>query len=293
MAKFNLDNYETVEERLKKFWNDYPNGRIETEVIHITEDGTCVTIRSEIYKDMEDARPVSTGIAQETKGQGGFANTDAWMENAETSSLGRSLSNWIYQGANKPRPSKEEMSKVGNSKPKVEVEKAAAKPMTKDEATSLNKAAEEFAADIGAKATPIADQINSILEGMLPNKTKRDELKAKVYKELTDTNNPDIPFGLNKDLETWTTTNCDVFITAFEREMELMDSISQVFDTDVVKVCPKCNHAGAIEDNRQKKADDPDKFGKIPDFACSSYNNAGGCGAGWWIGNEELPTEWI
>jgi hypothetical protein len=60
-----------------------------------------------------------------------------------------------------------------------------------------------------------------------------------------------------------------------------------------VKVCPKCNHAGAIEDNRQKKADDPDKFGKIPDFACSSYNNAGGCGAGWWIGNEELPTEWL
>jgi len=158
--------------------------------------------------------------------------------------------------------------------------------MTKDEATSLNKAAEEFAADIGAKATPIADQINSILEGMLPNKTKRDDLKAKVYKELTDN-------GLNKDLETWTTTDCDVFVTAFEQEMELIDSVSQVFDTDVVKVCPKCNHAGAIEDNRPKKADDPDKFGKIPDFACSSYNNAGGCGAGWWIGNEELPTEWI
>jgi hypothetical protein len=208
------------------------------------------------------------------------------MENCETSSIGRALANWKYQGSNKKRPSAEEMSKVGNSKPKVEVEKAPSKPMTKDEAVSLNKAAEEFAADIGAKATPVADQVNSILEGMMPNKTKRDELKSKVYKELTDD-------GLNKDLETWTTQDCDVFITAFEQEMELMDSVSQVFDTDVVKVCPKCNHAGAIEDNRQKKADDPDKFGKIPDFACSSYNNAGGCGAGWWIGNEGLPTEWI
>ena len=122
---------------------------------------------------------------------------------------------------------------------------------------------------------------------MLPNKTKRDELKAKVYKELTDD-------GLNKDLETWTTTDCDVFVTAFEQEMELIDSVSQVFDTDAVKIHPKCDtKTCAIEDNRQKKADDPDKFGKIPDFACSTYNNAGGCGKGWWIGNEDLPTEWL
>ena len=98
MPKFDLNNYETVEDRLKKFWKDFPNGRLDTQVIHITEDGTCVTIRSEIFKDMEDERPVSTGIAQETKGQGGFANADAWMENAETSSLGRALSNWNYQG---------------------------------------------------------------------------------------------------------------------------------------------------------------------------------------------------
>jgi len=284
--KFDPNEYEFVEDRLKVFWKDNPEGRIETEILHITPDGQCVTIQTSLFKHAEDARPVTTGIAQETKGQGGYANADAWMENCETSSIGRALANWKYQGSNKKRPSAEEMSKVGNSKPKVEVEKAPSKPMTKDAAVSLNKAAEEFAADIGAKATPVADQVNSILEGMMPNKTKRDKLKAKVYKELTDD-------GLNKDLETWTTQDCDVFITAFEQEMELMDSVSQVFDTDVVKVCPKCNQAGAIEDNRQKKADDPDKFGKIPDFACSSYNNAGGCGAGWWIGNEELPTEWI
>ena len=287
MAKFNPAEYETVEDRLKVFWKDNPEGRIETEILHITPDGQCVTIQASVFKQAEDARPVTTGIAQETKGQGGFANSDAWMENCETSAIGRALANWKYQGSNKKRPSAEEMSKVGNSKPKVEVEKAPSKPMTKDAAVSLNKAAEEFAADIGAKATPVADQVNSILEGMMPNKTKRDELKAKVYKELTDD-------GLNKDLETWTTQDCDVFITAFEQEMELMDSVSQVFDTDAIKIHPRCDiKTCAIEDNRQKKADDPDKFGKIPDFACSTYNNAGGCGKGWWIGNEDLPTEWI
>ena len=123
MAKFNLENYETVEERLKVFWKDNPNARINTEIAHITTEGTCVTIRAEIFKKEEDARPVCTGIAQETKGQGGFANTDAWMENCETSAIGRALANWKYQGSTKPRPSREEMSKVGNQKPDQETPK--------------------------------------------------------------------------------------------------------------------------------------------------------------------------
>ena len=130
MAKFNLDNYETVEDRLKKFWKDFPKGRIDSNVVHITDDGTCVTIRTEIYKDIQDTKPVTTGIAQETKGQGGFANADAWMENCETSSIGRALANWNYQGSTKPRPSREEMSKV-------QVEKVPVKKPTKEEQTAM------------------------------------------------------------------------------------------------------------------------------------------------------------
>ena len=117
MAKFNLENYETVEDRLKQYWKDNPNGRIFTEVVHETEDGSCVTIRALVYIDADDSNPISTGIAQETKGQGGFANTDAWVENCETSAIGRALANWKYQGSSKARPSREEMSKVGNQKP--------------------------------------------------------------------------------------------------------------------------------------------------------------------------------
>jgi hypothetical protein len=106
MAKFDLNSYETVEERLKKFWADNPNGRIDTQVVHITDDGSCVTIKAEVFPDAKVVLPVSTGIAQETKGQGGFANADAWMENCETSAIGRALANWKYQGTDKARPSK-------------------------------------------------------------------------------------------------------------------------------------------------------------------------------------------
>ena len=111
MAKFNLEDYELVEDRLKKYWKENPEGRIETNVVHITDDGSCVTIKAEIMDN--DGRLVSTGIAQETKGDG-FANTTSWMENCETSAIGRALANWKYQGKDKKRPSREEMSKVGN-----------------------------------------------------------------------------------------------------------------------------------------------------------------------------------
>ena len=64
-----------------------------------------------------------------------------------------------------------------------------------------------------------------------------------------------------------------------------------------VKIHPNCEtKTCAIEDNREKKASNPDKFGKIPDFACSNYNNAGGCGKGWWIGSKgerEVPSSWL
>lgn len=112
MPKFNPNDYEMVEDRLKKFWKDNPNGRVWTEVVSISDDGSMVVVKAMIYTDKEDANPVSTGIAQEIKGQGGFANADAWMENCETSAIGRALANWKYQGSNKKRPSAEEMSKV-------------------------------------------------------------------------------------------------------------------------------------------------------------------------------------
>lgn len=112
---FNLDEYELVEDRLKAYWKDNPNGVITTDVVHITDDGKCVTIKATITDN--EGKVVATGIAQETQGQGGFANKDAWVENCETSSIGRALANWKYQGSNK-RPSRQEMSKVGNNETK-------------------------------------------------------------------------------------------------------------------------------------------------------------------------------
>ena len=53
MPNFNLDEYELVEDRLKAYWKDNPNGKITTDVVHITEDGSCVTIKAYAYRDGE------------------------------------------------------------------------------------------------------------------------------------------------------------------------------------------------------------------------------------------------
>tara|TARA_R100001591_G_C4348844_1_gene182591 strand:+ start:1765 stop:2631 length:867 start_codon:yes stop_codon:yes gene_type:complete len=288
MAKFNLDNYETVEERLKKFWKDYPNGRVETEVVHITEDGTCVTIKSAIYKDMNDTHPVATGIAQETKGQGGFANADAWMENCETSSLGRSLSNWMYQGANKPRPSREEMSKV-------KVEKKPVKQPTKKELEAMNKVIDEMVAEPKNATGDVGKQLNQLLAAMIPDESLRQTIKGNAYNELVNNGLAD------KDIKLWTKENMDVFMTRAEDMLKMLDNntndtdiVEDVFGevtTAVVRACPECNSPDWIEDNREKKASD-ERFSKIPSWSCSTYQGNNGCGWTAW-GDTDCPKEWL
>ena len=125
---FNIDNYELVEDRLKKFWADYPNGRVNTDVVGKSDDGTMVIVKAELFTDIDSKIPVSSGLAQETKGVGGFANNEAWLENCESSAIGRALANWKYQGSKKPRPTQEEMKKVQQPKKKQVVQESGKSP---------------------------------------------------------------------------------------------------------------------------------------------------------------------
>jgi len=107
--RFNLDNYETVEARLAKFWEDCPNGQIFTSIYHY--DDKRVVFKTEVYKDINDPRPVATGFAEEVR-DASPVNRTSHVENAETSSIGRALANWRYASKTQPRPSRQEMEKV-------------------------------------------------------------------------------------------------------------------------------------------------------------------------------------
>jgi hypothetical protein len=120
---FNLEDYETVEERLIKFWKEHPDGRIDTALVEHTLQRFI--IKAAIYRTEVDAHPWTTGYAEETVSTRGVNSTSA-LENCETSAIGRALANAGYATKGK-RPSREEMSKVKASEPKPFAEKLADK----------------------------------------------------------------------------------------------------------------------------------------------------------------------
>jgi len=114
MAQFNLNDYETVEERLRRFLTDNSDARVITHNETTDADRTASrwVVRAEIFLNAEeqsDGLAKATGYAFEVDGSG-MANKTAALENCETSAIGRALANAGYSG-NK-RATREEMEKV-------------------------------------------------------------------------------------------------------------------------------------------------------------------------------------
>lgn len=120
MARFNLADYETVEERIKKLYATHDDARITTEWENnnrFAEEPQAPgpmtwVVKASVYLtagDQANNLPKATGYAVEIDGTGG-ANNGSALENAETSAIGRALANMNLSG-NK-RASREEMQKV-------------------------------------------------------------------------------------------------------------------------------------------------------------------------------------
>lgn len=114
MPRFNLNDYETVEERIKRFYEIYEDGRITTENLTTAADRSVSTwvVMASVFLtagDQANNLPKATGLAFEVDGGVG-ANQTAALENAETSAIGRALANAGFSG-NK-RTSREEMAKA-------------------------------------------------------------------------------------------------------------------------------------------------------------------------------------
>jgi hypothetical protein len=105
---FDLSQYETVDERLHKWWGLYPDGRVETEVIEATNTRFIVICR--LFKTEADLKPCATGLASETVSDRGV-NANFALPNCETSAIGRAISNTGLSPKGK-RPSREEMASV-------------------------------------------------------------------------------------------------------------------------------------------------------------------------------------
>jgi len=107
---FDLSQYQTVQERIDLFWAKYPNGRLNLEVVLLTE--TQVVMKAEVYLDKADEKPATVDFAEERLGTS-HINKVSFVENCATSSYGRAIS--ALGGEFSPkgkRPSATEMAKV-------------------------------------------------------------------------------------------------------------------------------------------------------------------------------------
>jgi hypothetical protein len=137
---FNLNDYETVEERITKFWKDYPDGRIETELLEAGSNRFIVEAR--IFRTEADAKPYATDMAAESfKSESSVA--EFALERGSTSAIGRALATGGF--ATKKRASREEMAKVNRVTNDERSEAIANAPL------AINNTWDEF---VGKEPTP-------------------------------------------------------------------------------------------------------------------------------------------
>lgn len=88
-TKIKENEYAQVSERIKAFRKLYPQGSIVTE-IKLNDGNVCVFSASAVYEDENGVHVLGTGHACEEKGNG-FINKTSYIENCETSAVGRAL----------------------------------------------------------------------------------------------------------------------------------------------------------------------------------------------------------
>jgi hypothetical protein len=178
---FNLDDYETVEERLIKFWKDHPEGRIITTLL--SGSSSQFIVRTELYKD--GSSPVwTTGLAEETV-QGRGVNSTSALENCETSSIGRSLANAGYATKGK-RASREEMNKVAsvNVAQSAIAEVKAKMAETSKEYVPVAKEDDPWTIR-DAKPASTVDEAVAIVKDIIGGQTERDIPNCKCGKPMS------------------------------------------------------------------------------------------------------------
>lgn len=92
MSKFNIEDYETVQERINNFRKMYPHGSLLTDEHNWEEDskGRIIWTVKVSVRFEADGHPVASGIASEIEGANKFAPNNA-AELCETSARGRAL----------------------------------------------------------------------------------------------------------------------------------------------------------------------------------------------------------
>ena len=169
-------DYEPVEDRIRAFYKDHPQGRITTDVLSL--DGDSVTFRASVYRELDpDPSPAATGHAH------GLLTKPKAVEFIETVSIGRALANLGYakQGA---RASQEEMQAFQDVKqptypPRNPARKRASSPASEKQIKfarllidTVEEGSEVAAQILGSEPLDLADRatVSALIEDLKARK---------------------------------------------------------------------------------------------------------------------------
>lgn len=151
-------DYAQVNDRVKAFRQICPSGTIETDIISM--DNGIVTMKAVVSDG--DGKVLGTGLAQE-KETSSFINKTSYIENCETSAVGRALG-FIGIGVDGSMCSAEELVNAvtnQNSAPRVTNQNSTPKVISKKEVEWLKKLCE-------AKGVPSTGYRGKKLETLTP-----------------------------------------------------------------------------------------------------------------------------
>lgn len=152
--KFNLNDYIQVNDRIIAFYDKYPQGSIQTEIVKC--DDKEVIFKAYAYRSPEDNRP-ATGHARELEGST-YINKTSHIENCETSAVGRALAMLGFE-IKKSVASREEVenARIQQSQSKVTIDGLTAKTLEdliKAKGGDLNKTLKHYRVNKLTELTP-------------------------------------------------------------------------------------------------------------------------------------------
>jgi hypothetical protein len=180
-----FEDYVPVAERLEKFYERYPDGRVTTSIVEHNLESGFVLMRAEVYRSPDDAAPAATGHAFEVRGES-YVNKTSYVENAETSAVGRALAMLGFE-VKRGIASREELQKTARMQPAAQASaKAATPPAREESAADLDKDILQSAGELGYDAAKVRKWVNTkfkVADGLesLSPQDKREVLK--IFRE--------------------------------------------------------------------------------------------------------------
>jgi hypothetical protein len=158
---FNLDDYETVADRVSRFQKLHLGGRIVTKVISLDNTKGEVLAMAEVYREHEDTLPAGVDYAFGVASTYPVSMRKFYVEDTVTSAVGRALS--LILDTDK-KPTREDMQKVkANEEVKAKLYEVKAKMAeTSQQYVPVEKESDPWTIQTAAPVTTMEQAVETV-----------------------------------------------------------------------------------------------------------------------------------